>query len=342
MDWNSPKVVGFKDNPKPCGEYVIFKVTWGGSDYQAVLVWDAERNSVKYGPVEVKDAAFDAWYKTVHPAPGFGDLFGSEGYVGREWNDIASSAPYYECPAASDKWGDFTDWWQEDVWPDEDPDQEDQGLINVYRASPDGGGLDLSQPRSHYKMHGSETFGIRVSQTFDGLWHMWEDPDTHASDTREDVTMVTEIHGPFGLMVPPIETFYQYYVYAFQRSENYYNGYFSQQDFIPLIRASGHKSEKTVANMCLFQYRPHNISWKYAASMGGRYDHIDTVAGDVVTGVQAQALNFKDGYANEDLIPYGNNDILCNAIKATLEFYFDLCHLTAGLADVSIFIEIVK
>jgi len=45
QDWQSPKIIGFKNNPKPCYPWVIVSVYWDAYGTNTSFVWDIEANA---------------------------------------------------------------------------------------------------------------------------------------------------------------------------------------------------------------------------------------------------------------------------------------------------------
>lgn len=81
-------MIGFKDNPKPCNEYVVIIVGFDALPKSAALVWDAKNNSLMRAPVDFTDAEFQAWY-TGKIAVGE-SLFGFETACGQWWGPIGT------------------------------------------------------------------------------------------------------------------------------------------------------------------------------------------------------------------------------------------------------------
>lgn len=46
QDWTKPKVIGFKDNPKPCEQYLVIRIGGIAEDERRYTVWDIKENQV--------------------------------------------------------------------------------------------------------------------------------------------------------------------------------------------------------------------------------------------------------------------------------------------------------
>jgi len=83
QEWTKPKVIGFVDHPKPCGEYLEFRTrifVGGGAVVGAVVVWDTTEDKPVTDkgftcPCSIGDEAYIAWRETVTNAGA--DLFTS-------------------------------------------------------------------------------------------------------------------------------------------------------------------------------------------------------------------------------------------------------------------------
>lgn len=99
QNWDNPKVIGFVDNPKPCGEYVYFHMqiyTGGGASVKAVMVWDiAGQKPFESGgftvPCSADDPAYVAWRSGMSNAGQ--SLFNSQIVVERTSADLLPLNP---------------------------------------------------------------------------------------------------------------------------------------------------------------------------------------------------------------------------------------------------------
>lgn len=69
-------MIGFKDNPRPCGEYAAFYTSLSPLPIVYVLIWNLRENKIELGPVTTTSAAYLAWIagKTSKGSPLF-DFF---------------------------------------------------------------------------------------------------------------------------------------------------------------------------------------------------------------------------------------------------------------------------
>lgn len=81
QDWERPRIIGYKEEPKPCHEHVVFKINMEGEDI-AVMVWDPRHNEARIEPCAPTAAAYVAWRENRETTGQ--DLFGTEALCGRE------------------------------------------------------------------------------------------------------------------------------------------------------------------------------------------------------------------------------------------------------------------
>ncbi len=87
QDINQPKVIGFKDNPKPCDEFVVFTVAINllpnadGFGTQVAIVYNAFTETILFNCVAIDDPDYVAW-RAAHTEIGL-SLFDTQTLCGR-------------------------------------------------------------------------------------------------------------------------------------------------------------------------------------------------------------------------------------------------------------------
>ncbi|MBN1664831.1 MAG: hypothetical protein JW943_14620 [Deltaproteobacteria bacterium] len=337
QDWNNPKVVGFAHDPRPCGEFAVFRISWGGDGTQTVVVWDIAKNEARFTPRSVTDEDYAAWIANKNEAPNVTALFEDSSYVYRAPVSIMPDSPatqpgtsYNEVPAATDVWGEFTDWYLIELYAEgTDPVQKNTCLINVYGDVESLPPLTLSAAKSAIELHGEEPFGLRLEYSYTGFF-----PEEGGAFDY-DYTIEIKVIGPFGQMhvinaetSSRVTTEYRYVTHKD----------LSKQDYATRLKSQGYKSDRSVVNVIFHQFRIHDMAYKYLS--GSYWDMTDEPAGPVVKAVQAQALDFPAGYAGEDLLPYGNNEALSAAIEEAIDLFYSMTG--NDISDVRITAEIVR
>ena len=327
-------MIGFKDHPKPCNEYVVIRAYFTSLTKSAVLVWDPRQNKIEMTVRDDDDAAYTAWLsgKTASGS----NLFG-----GRVSCGFATNWRIY--------WGgDPLSGQQPSGCQLLIPGGIDIGWVNhpIYNYIYNDILAMLTNLPASFILPECAHVPVQLPGSptaYTGFRTRSQAELFGAPDTEYDATRDLYFYGPLGLLGKHDGVRSRHYVPGYE----YYGGpTIGDWHMIPDWRAAtnpswtpeknyaqgrhwygtdlkGQYSARTIANVCMVHYTSCDYHWQDWVEDEGA-DETWTFASQRTVHVQAQAVYDADGTTGKGWVMEGRNATLEEAITDLIDYAYNL------------------
>ncbi len=344
-DFSAPKVIGFTEYPKGCGEYVVFTIGGCGTK-SVVVVWDPRLNTPLFTARDQADVDYQLWAtgKTDRSNP----MVTTFTYEGRDsasdyaWDPDDEGLPYgtydFEFPT------DYPGFTGTDTYhivlsytpggfmlPDT---ITKDNVVHAYRLQSNSTGLNARSYANPIIIEGFSPvpyIGLRITSEY----HYDSHPQWMEFGEDRHTLWTNEYHffdhlGEIAAETCTKEQCYDARTYSgIYRATNPFASLYTDR-FRDYFNARF--TEKVIASACLIHY----VRGTYDGYGGGW-----TLEPDPITAISAQALWCPDGSTGFDFIGAGRNNALETELKAAVRLCYSLNSVPAAtLKNVVIGMEV--